>query len=93
MRWGTDQKQPCCCTAAAAAAAACPPAASRLPHHASCPAGEAAASKTQLCLQLLLSAQLPQQFGGLDGAAVYVYTEGDPAMRRLHQLARWLHLR
>lgn len=59
----------------------------------SCPAGEAAASKTQLCLQLLLSAQLPQQYGGLDGAAVYVYTEGDPAMRRLHQLARWLHLR
>ncbi|PRW56306.1 DNA repair XRCC3-like protein [Chlorella sorokiniana] len=56
-------------------------------------AGEAAASKTQLSLQLLLSAQLPQQYGGLDGAAVYVYTEGEPAMRRLHQLARWLHLR
>lgn len=59
----------------------------------SLPAGEAAASKTQLSLQLLLSAQLPQQYGGLDGAAVYVYTEGEPAMRRLHQLARWLHLR
>ena len=56
-------------------------------------AGEAAASKTQLSLQLLLSAQLPRQYGGLEGSAVYVYTEGDPAMRRLHQLARWLHLR
>ena len=56
-------------------------------------AGEAAASKPQLCLQLLLSVQLPQQYGGLGGSAVYVYTEGEPATRRLHQLAQGLPLR
>ena len=77
-------------TLAAAAAAA---ATAHIPPLHSSFAGEAAASKTQLSLQLLLTAQLPRQYGGLDGAAVYVYTEGEPAMRRLHQLARWLHLR
>ncbi len=57
------------------------------------PAGEAAASKTQLCLQLLLTAQLPREYGGLGGSAVYVHTEGEPALKRLHQLARCLPLR
>lgn len=56
-------------------------------------AGEAAASKTQLCLQLLLTAQLPREYGGLGGSAVYVHTEGEPALKRLHQLARFLPLR
>lgn len=55
--------------------------------------GEAAASKTQLSLQLLLTVQLPRQYGGLEGSAIYVYTEGEPAMRRLSQLARSLHFR
>ena len=32
--------------------------------------GEAAAAKTQLCLQLLLCAQLPVDQGGLDGSAL-----------------------
>lgn len=59
-----------------------------------CPtAGESGASKTQLALQLLLTVQLPRAHGGLEGAAVYVCTEGDPPMRRLHQLARCLPLR
>ena len=39
-------------------------------------AGEAGSAKTQLCLQLLLAAQLPRHLGGLGGAAVYVHTEG-----------------
>lgn len=56
-------------------------------------AGEAAASKTQLCLQLLLTVQLPREYGGLGGSAVYVHTEGEPALKRLHQLARSLPLR
>lgn len=54
---------------------------------ASAAAGEAAASKTQLCLQLLLCVQLPEAYGGLSGSAVYLYTEGSPAMQRLNQLA------
>lgn len=34
------------------------------------PAGEATASKTQLCLQLLLSVQWPKDRGGLEGSAL-----------------------
>lgn len=50
-------------------------------------AGESSAGKTQLCLQLLLQAQLPQEYGGLDSAALYVSTEGEPPMKRLQELA------
>ena len=51
-------------------------------------AGEATAGKTQLALRLLLTAQLPSAAGGLDGAALYMYTEGgDPPLRRLAELA------
>lgn len=49
-------------------------------------AGEAGAAKTQLCLQLLLAAQLPRAVGGLDGAAVYIHTEGRAPLSRLKQL-------
>jgi DNA-repair protein XRCC3 len=56
-------------------------------------AGEAGAAKTQLCLQLLLAAQLPAERGGLAGAAVYVCTEGEPPMGRLRKLAAALPLR
>jgi RecA/RadA recombinase len=48
--------------------------------------GEAGAAKTQLCLQLLLAAQLPRAVGGLDGAAVYIHTEGRAPLTRLKQL-------
>ena len=44
--------------------------------------GEAGAAKTQLVLQLLLNAQLPREVGGLDGAAVYVHTEGRAPLAR-----------
>ena len=50
-------------------------------------AGEAGSAKTQLCLQLLLAAQLPRHLGGLGGAAVYVHTEGRAPTTRLRQLA------
>ena len=51
--------------------------------------GEATAGKTQLCLRLLLTAQLPQKLGGLDGSALWLCSEkGDPPVRRLAQLAR-----
>lgn len=39
-------------------------------------AGESSAGKSQLCMQLLLQAQLPVHMGGLDGACVYLCTEG-----------------
>ncbi|CAM9619866.1 unnamed protein product [Ascophyllum nodosum] len=51
-------------------------------------AGEAGAGKTQLCLQLLLQAQLPPEAGGLGGKS-YVLTcgEGKFPSRRLKQMA------
>ena len=49
-------------------------------------AGEAGSAKTQLALQLLIAAQLPRAMGGLDGAAVYVHTEGRAPLSRLKQL-------
>ena len=49
-------------------------------------AGEAGSAKTQLALQLLIAAQLPRAMGGLDGAAVYVHTEGRAPLTRLKQL-------
>lgn len=50
-------------------------------------AGESGAGKTQLCLQLLLRAQLPLAGGGLDGASLYIGTEGGAPLRRLSGLA------
>ena len=35
-----------------------------------CCAGEAAAAKTQLAMQLMLQVQLAPQYGGLDGSAM-----------------------
>lgn len=49
--------------------------------------GEATAGKTQLCLRLLLRAQAPLAAGGLGGTALWIYTEGDPPLRRLAGLA------
>ncbi|GIL77660.1 hypothetical protein Vretifemale_7149 [Volvox reticuliferus] len=48
--------------------------------------GEAAAGKTQLALQSLLTVQLPQSEGGLGGKAVYIYTEGKPPIERLQSI-------
>lgn len=50
--------------------------------------GEASAGKTQLCLQLLLQCCLPRSFGGLQGTACYICTEGVGAVKRLHELAQ-----
>lgn len=48
--------------------------------------GESAACKTQLCLQLLLTATKSQAQGGLGGRAIYLYTEGEPPVGRLQDL-------
>ena len=50
-------------------------------------AGISAAGKTQLCLQLCLTVQLPKDAGGLAGGAVYVCTEDAFPNKRLLQLS------
>ncbi|KAJ2459005.1 DNA repair protein rhp57 [Coemansia sp. RSA 2424] len=45
--------------------------------------GESAAGKTQLCIQLAISAQLPETYGGLDGDVIYISTEGPFPVSRL----------
>lgn len=49
--------------------------------------GEASCGKTQICLQLLLAAQLPRHLGGLEGSAIYISTEGQLPRQRLEQIA------
>jgi len=49
--------------------------------------GESTVGKTQLCLQLLLTAQLPVAEGGLGGRALYISTEGKAPLGRLAALA------
>ncbi|XP_043092603.1 DNA repair protein XRCC3 isoform X1 [Puntigrus tetrazona] len=49
-------------------------------------AGESAAGKTQICLQLCLSVQYPQENGGLGSGAVYICTEDSFPIKRLRQL-------
>ncbi|KAK6944563.1 LOW QUALITY PROTEIN: DNA recombination and repair protein Rad51-like, C-terminal [Dillenia turbinata] len=48
---------------------------------------ESGSGKTQLCLQLLLTAQLPTPLGGLSASALYIHTEFPFPLRRLRQLA------
>ena len=50
-------------------------------------AGESTVGKTQLCLQLLLTAQLPLSDGGLAGRSLYIHTEGKPQLGRLAAIA------
>lgn len=50
-------------------------------------AGEASCGKTQICMQLLLQAQLPLALGGLCGSAVYISTEHELPQERLEQIA------
>lgn len=48
---------------------------------------ESGSGKTQLCLQLLLNAQLPISHGGLSSSSLYLYTEFPFPGRRLRQLS------
>ncbi|KAK6942053.1 DNA recombination and repair protein Rad51-like, C-terminal [Dillenia turbinata] len=48
---------------------------------------ESGSGKTQLCLQLLLTAQLPTPLGGLSASSFYIHTEFPVPLRRLRQLA------
>jgi DNA repair protein RadA len=50
--------------------------------------GEFGSSKTQLCLQLAVDVQLPEDKGGLGAKAVYIDTEGTFRPERLVQMAK-----
>lgn len=52
--------------------------------------GESASGKTQLCMQLCLTAQFPTEYGGLEAGALYVCTEDVFPNRRLMQMAQLL---
>eukprot|EP00036_Acanthoecidae_sp_10tr_P019492 CAMPEP_0206298260 /NCGR_PEP_ID=MMETSP0106_2-20121207/6598_1 /ASSEMBLY_ACC=CAM_ASM_000206 /TAXON_ID=81532 /ORGANISM="Acanthoeca-like sp., Strain 10tr" /LENGTH=333 /DNA_ID=CAMNT_0053728955 /DNA_START=44 /DNA_END=1045 /DNA_ORIENTATION=+ len=49
--------------------------------------GESASAKTQFCLQLALTVQLPPSAGGLGGGAVFICTEDAFPNKRMAQLA------
>ncbi|GAA6023777.1 hypothetical protein JCM11491_006861 [Sporobolomyces phaffii] len=53
-------------------------------------AGQSAAGKTHLCLQLALRVQLPRAHGGLDGGALFISSEGTLSSDRLLSLAAHL---
>lgn len=50
--------------------------------------GEFRTGKTQICLQLLVMATLPQELGGNGGKAVYIDTEGSFRPERILQICR-----
>ena len=50
-------------------------------------AGEFGTGKTQLCHQLAVTVQLPEERGGLAGKAVYIDTEGTFSPRRILSMA------
>lgn len=49
--------------------------------------GESNCGKTQLCLQLLLTAQWHPGHGGLGCRSLYIHTEGDSPMKRLKEFS------
>ena len=49
---------------------------------------ESGSGKTQLCLQLVLSAQLPTSLGGLAASSLYIHSEFPFPSRRLQQLSQ-----
>ncbi|KAL1918989.1 uncharacterized protein VTP21DRAFT_2370 [Calcarisporiella thermophila] len=48
--------------------------------------GESGTGKTQFCMQLCLTVQLPEENGGLDGEAIYMACETKLPLRLLHRL-------
>ena len=54
--------------------------------------GEFGSGKTQLCHQLSVNVQLPEEQGGLEAKAVYIDTEGTFRWERIEQMARGVGL-
>ena len=48
--------------------------------------GAAGVGKTQLCMQMCASVQIPQSLGGLEGQAVYIDTEGSFVTSRVVEI-------
>jgi len=49
--------------------------------------GDYGVGKTQICLTLAVTAQLPREQGGLEGNAIYIDTEGTFSPERAYQIA------
>lgn len=49
--------------------------------------GQYGAGKTQLCLELCVTSQLPREKEGLGGSVLYFDTEGTFSSKRIHQIA------
>jgi len=54
--------------------------------------GEFGSGKTQICHQLSVNVQLPEEQGGLNAKAVYIDTEGTFRWERIEQMARGVGL-
>ena len=54
--------------------------------------GEFGSGKTQICHQLAVNVQLPEDRGGLEAKAVYIDTEGTFRWERIEQMARGVGL-
>ncbi|XP_065831536.1 DNA repair protein RAD51 homolog 3-like [Oscarella lobularis] len=50
--------------------------------------GSPGVGKTQMCMQLAIDVQFPPVFGGLDGEAFYIDTEGGFVLERVTQIAK-----
>jgi len=54
--------------------------------------GEFGTGKSQLCMKLSITTQLPQKDGGLEGKVLFIDTEGTFAPQRIHQIAQAMQL-
>lgn len=49
--------------------------------------GDYGVGKTQICLTLTVTAQLPREQGGLEGNVIFIDTEGTFSPERIYQIA------
>ena len=54
--------------------------------------GEFGSGKSQICMKLGITAQLPRTEGGLEGKVLFIDTEGTFAPQRIHQMATSMQL-
>jgi DNA repair protein RadA len=54
--------------------------------------GEFGTGKSQLCMKLSVTTQLPHKDGGLEGKVLFIDTEGTFAPQRVHQIAQAMQL-
>lgn len=54
--------------------------------------GEFGTGKSQICMKLSITAQLPMKDGGLEGGVLFIDTEGTFAPQRIYQMAQAMQL-